>query len=358
MAEGGKSQGPKSRPQGLHKPQQTVSCPICNDKIKEASGKKTVGDDAIFCEGNCQSWVHRRCAGLSTILFKELTSTTEPYCCPHCKLQSTVKELNSLKAEFTHLKSALEALSDRQQQKDSSEREQNNLQTHASNQSNSPITSSPSESVLYPTEPRPAIRHPPVQSTHGTDRKFNLVIYGIQENPTRTPRHLRSTNDLTKCLHILNDIHPGMSTNPVRDCTRLGKFTENSPRPRPILLTFVTSIDVVNILSNQKKLSSHRGVSIKPLLSPNERQTESILLKERRNLITSGVPSKQIKLAKSSLYVSGQVHGRVINGSYVRSHTDTQPAPSQPQASTGTSTPRQSPSNPFSLPQSNPSDPD
>ena len=44
-------------------------CPICLDKIAEDSDD-TDGHDAIFCEGACDAWVHRRCAGLSKTLFQ------------------------------------------------------------------------------------------------------------------------------------------------------------------------------------------------------------------------------------------------------------------------------------------------
>lgn len=54
-------------------------CPVCEDVIIEGNGKKC-GDDAIYCDGHCDAWLHRRCAGLSTTAFKMVT--TAPKCTP------------------------------------------------------------------------------------------------------------------------------------------------------------------------------------------------------------------------------------------------------------------------------------
>ena len=35
--------------------------PICQDSIVDGDA----GQDSIYCEGNCNTWLHRRCAGLS-----------------------------------------------------------------------------------------------------------------------------------------------------------------------------------------------------------------------------------------------------------------------------------------------------
>ena len=48
-------------------------------------------------------------------------------------------------------------------------------------------------------------------------------------------------------------------------------------------------------------------------MSPDERKTESILLKERWNLTQSGVSKKDIKIRSSYIYVKQQLHGTVKN---------------------------------------------
>ena len=58
--------------------------------------------------------------------------------------------------------------------------------------------------------------------------------------------------------------------------------------------------EVSTILANRQKLW---GISIKPDMAKQEREIESLLLKERRSLITSGKKSKEIKIRGKSLYV-------------------------------------------------------
>ena len=47
-------------------------CPICEEVIKEPTDK-TPGDKVIFCEGQCEAWFHRKCAGISK---KEVSQIT------------------------------------------------------------------------------------------------------------------------------------------------------------------------------------------------------------------------------------------------------------------------------------------
>ena len=56
----------KSRPRN-------VKCALCNQGIVD--GK----DQALFCEGSCQGWFHRDCAGVSLIHFETLSSSSQPF---------------------------------------------------------------------------------------------------------------------------------------------------------------------------------------------------------------------------------------------------------------------------------------
>ena len=46
-------------------------CPICDTAIQENAAEDTQssGDEAVFCEGKCEAWFHRKCAGLSKTAF-------------------------------------------------------------------------------------------------------------------------------------------------------------------------------------------------------------------------------------------------------------------------------------------------
>lgn len=71
-----------------------------------------------------------------------------------------------------------------------------------------------------------------------------------------------------------------------------------------------STVEVSTVLSSCHKLSA--SISIHPDLTQSERQERGILLRERRRLIDAGV-SRDIKLKRSELYVSGTLTGRVVN---------------------------------------------
>ena len=86
-------------------------CDLCCLPVVE--GK----DDAVLCEGSCQAWLHRRCAGVPYSYFKrDLINSSTPFVCAHCS-QKTYRadvcqlqdEVNALRAEVSELRAALEA---------------------------------------------------------------------------------------------------------------------------------------------------------------------------------------------------------------------------------------------------------
>ena len=78
-------------------------CPICEDPVDDSSNACD-GHDAVFCNGVCQEWLHRRCAGLSKKALLIVSSSKCPFYCPHCRLSHLNDDLVSLKADFAALK--------------------------------------------------------------------------------------------------------------------------------------------------------------------------------------------------------------------------------------------------------------
>ena len=77
------------------------------------------GEDAFQCEGACQLWFHRYCAGGSQTAFRSLASSGKPFFCLPCsqeRHQSTVSELQSevvaLREQVVELRAALDAVRD------------------------------------------------------------------------------------------------------------------------------------------------------------------------------------------------------------------------------------------------------
>ena len=56
-------------------------------------------------------------------------------------------------------------------------------------------------------------------------------------------------------------------------------------------------------------------------MSKEQRKIESILLKERWNLIQSGISRTQIRIRDSNIYVSKKLHGKVVDSTFISSNT-------------------------------------
>ena len=83
-------------------------CPICTENIIESTRGRQ-GHDAVYCEGSCNTWLHRKCVGLTKTAYDNLDNDT-PYICPHCQIQVQQNEIQSLKNTLTQLTKTMEEL--------------------------------------------------------------------------------------------------------------------------------------------------------------------------------------------------------------------------------------------------------
>lgn len=86
-------------------------CAVCSIVIVD--GK----DEGLFCEGSCQAWLHRRCAGVTVHHFRHLSDSDEKFFCIFCsglELRSSLSKLESevaaLKVENIRLQASVESL--------------------------------------------------------------------------------------------------------------------------------------------------------------------------------------------------------------------------------------------------------
>ena len=301
----------------------SANCSICLDMIVDATADQE-GQDAVFCDGVCNGWIHRRCAGLSSTAFVAISSLSDsqPFYCPNCRLDMQSKEIIDLKASIQKLYQsisdlqspsgtsapAIAPISSNQDDNSSIDSPPVSRQNRVHNH-HMPTSASPRSAPSIP--PKPSLQHT------RTDRKFNLVVYGVREQPKGTQRHIRSRQDEEIITLILSSIHSSISEYSVRDCFRLGKYSEN--RCRPVLTTLSRSNDVISVLANRRHLShssQYPHISIKPDLTPEARKVESILLKQRRELITSGTNPRDIKIRRDTLLINGRKHGVVVDSTF------------------------------------------
>ena len=142
----------------------------------------------------------------------------------------------------------------------------------------------------------------------------------ISESQQGSSRHTCWQNDLDRATAVISEVEQESNhKSSIRDCFRLGKYTSNKPRPRPLLVSLNSTADVSNILSRRHFVPS--SIVIKPDLSQEERKVEAILVQERWKLIQSGIDRQAIKIRKASILVNVWLHGRINNSVFTPAHS-------------------------------------
>ena len=137
--------------------------------------------------------------------------------------------------------------------------------------------------------------------TKADDRKFNIAVYGIRECEKGVIQMKRLLSDIESVCSSLKLTSPSFNQLHIKDCFRLGKYSNLLERPWPSLVQLNCVSDVADILSKHTSLPPSCKVYIKPHLSLSERKQEIILLKEHRLLVDAGIHRKSIKLHDDKL---------------------------------------------------------
>ena len=282
------------------------TCPVCEEKIVDVT-ESSPGQDSVFCVGKCNTWLHRQCVALSVTCFKQLDKS---YLCPNCKLDKQQSEIINLNSEITALKSVLSSLEDKimslspVDQATANNAPSNHVQRSYADTLKSTIASVSKELT---------------SANNQSERKFNVVLYGVDESPEGTRKHVRVTHDHDSVVEVVQTLDSSLDQQSIRDCFRIGKYSKE--KSRPILIKLARVQSVTSILSNLKKLSEdpkHRKISIKRDMSKQERQNERLLLKERYQLIEAGTSRKDLRIRGNKLLVKNEVYGSVVENKFVR----------------------------------------
>ena len=151
-------------------------------------------------------------------------------------------------------------------------------QTNISDTSSTVIQNDKPTTVQAESRPLRGLLLPkPPQSI--TDRKYNVVFYGINKSPADTPRSDRLKHDIDKILAVLSDIDSTFTTASVKDFYRFGRYKQTATCPRPILAKFPRAFEASLVLSKRGSFTS--TISIKSDMTRVEREVEQALLKER-----------------------------------------------------------------------------
>ena len=83
--------------------QKTTNARICN--LYDGPFKAT--EQVLHCEGNCDKFFHRYCAGISKGYYQDLLTSSKPFVCLVCTQQLHKAELSNLHSEIAALKQEL-----------------------------------------------------------------------------------------------------------------------------------------------------------------------------------------------------------------------------------------------------------
>ena len=290
-----------------------VICLVCEKKIVDASAN-TTGEDSIKCEGLCNAWLHRKCASMSKTTFEAAQLSSDPFLCPHCRHDAQQDEIRSLKESVSHLLSRVAELESRLGLSHQNISGGSTVDTSVSDVSASTGVRShllAADAVVGDHRSSPA-----EVSTLQNERRFNIVISGVEECSKGTSRKDRLKHDFNEITTLITNLDSQIESSTVRDHLRLGKFDPKSKRPRRILVKLTRTSEVSSILS--KSGSVRAPLRIEPDLSPQDRKMKAALMKERWTLLQSGLNRKDIKVRGSRLLVRNKVYAQFRSGAVVR----------------------------------------
>ena len=120
---------------------------------------------------------------------------------------------------------------------------------------------------------------------------------------------------------VLGEFDCTLGSHSTKHCLCLGKYmyTGKGQRSRFLLVKLIRVANVTSVLA--KRGSGSGQYRIKPDHCREDWKIEFVLLKKKWDLITSGIPKKNIKFARSSLFVKRSLHDKVANGLYIPQST-------------------------------------
>ncbi len=277
-------------------------CIICEKVIKDRDVKtKAKGQDSVLCEGICQGWMHRTCAGIPKPVFQAVSSSSSPFLCLYCRNSKHEEDISVLENTIKDLKGEII-----------------NLKLKISQESQPAAILPPDipsfADALQTNLPTTMGGSTPIRPSISEDRKYNIVVYGIKECAKGSTRHTRLSKDTDAVSSLISKVDATIPDYSIRDCIRLGKYVEE--RCRPILVKLTRACQASSILAGRKNLSKSTGVWIKHDMTPSERSIDAILLKKRWELIQSGTDRGNIKIKGNKIFVGNKNYGSVINSAF------------------------------------------
>ena len=94
-------------PAGKSKSKKRFTCPYCDQIINDAK------EDLIYCDGQCATWLHQRCAGLTKANLGRLEDSDDKFYCLVCTVAIQRQEIADLKEMVSNLSANLISIENR-----------------------------------------------------------------------------------------------------------------------------------------------------------------------------------------------------------------------------------------------------
>ena len=255
---------PSNKEKKKSKSSHTVLCCICDVDIVDDT------DESVLCEGICQAWMHRKCAGISRQVFAVISKSNDPYLCSHCMLSNYKEEIVSLKNQVSSLSNELALLKVNQVPTDVSD---------SSLPDNSQVSNMNTNS-LEPHSGFDAVKSFIAEEKEKTRRRLNLIMHHVPES-TASEGLARKQDDINQVSSVL-DKYIGITPN-IQKAFRVGSKGDT---PRLLKIMIPTEHDKAFILRNSFKLRSDdnpeeiKKIFITPDLTPKEQKENKKLRAE------------------------------------------------------------------------------
>jgi len=252
-------------------------CVVCENVIVTASKDKE-GDDAVFCEGYCQGWSHRKCIGFSKQLFKVMCESDDQFLFSYCLLACYQKEIVELSDKVKTL--SLEIAQLKSQDPRSVIDETENFHSHVSNHTDQPsITSHPH--ISSPQDISGMITSALSKEKEKEKWQLNLIVHNLKESQDSDP-HKRKESDIKVTKDLFQE-YLRVQVN-VTNASRIGKKSDNINKPHLLKVTVNSTREKVQVLRNCTKLcnkdnlmKSNLSIYGTPDLTPKEQKDNKAL---------------------------------------------------------------------------------
>jgi len=140
---------------------------ICHEIILEGEE----GQDAVYCEGQCQSWIHRKCSGLTSQVFEQICESEDKYLCPFCALSVQ-------NCELVELRKLVKSLSEKVEKLSGNPPTNTTMMKNTANTAESPTNINPSSPPADITATLTSLMN---EEREKDKRKLNVIVHNLPE---------------------------------------------------------------------------------------------------------------------------------------------------------------------------------